>query len=127
MTGTGTVARMLAATGLRTREVRRSAIVLAVIAVSVVMAKLILAELDHYHALLLLHPLPVVVLGAIIGMTYGLLGAGLVLIYRTNRIINFAHGQIGAFGVAVFGLVAVRYHVPYWIMFPVALRRRPVW
>ena len=48
-------------------------------------------------------PLPVVVLGAIIGMTYGLLAVGLVLVYRTNRIINFAHGEVGAFGAAVFG------------------------
>ena len=40
-------------------------------------------------------------------MTYGLLAVGLVLIYRTNRIINFAHGQIGAFGAAFFGLAVV--------------------
>ena len=46
-------------------------------------------------------PLPVILLGTIIGMTYGLLAVGLVLIYRTNRIINFAHGQIGAFGGGV--------------------------
>ena len=39
----------------------------------------------------------------IIGMTYGLLAVGLVLVYRTNRIINFAHGEIGAFGAAFFG------------------------
>ena len=66
-------------------------------------------------------PLPVVLLGTIIGLTYGLLGVGLVLIFRTNRIINFAHGQIGAFGAAFFGLIAVKYHVPYWIVFPVAI------
>ena len=37
-------------------------------------------------------------------MTYGLLAVGLVLVYRSNRIINFAHGEIGAFGAAVFGV-----------------------
>ena len=52
-------------------------------------------------------PLPVIVLGAIIGMTYGLLAVGLVLVYRSNRIINFAHGEIGAFGAAVFGVAVV--------------------
>ena len=52
-------------------------------------------------------PLPVIVLGAIIGMTYGLLAVGLVLVYRTNRIINFAHGEIGAFGAAVFGTAVI--------------------
>ncbi len=62
-------------------------------------------------------PLPVVVLGLIVGLTYGLLSVGLVLIYRTNRIINFAHGQIGAFGAAFFGLEVASFHLPYWIAF----------
>ena len=60
-------------------------------------------------------PLPVIVLGAIIGMTYGLLAVGLVLVYRTNRIINFAHGEIGAFGAAFFGTAVIRWHVPYYV------------
>lgn len=66
-------------------------------------------------------PLPVVVLGIIIGLTYGLLAVGLVLIYRTNRIINFAHGEIGAFGAALFGLAVVRWNIPYWIALLLAL------
>src|SRR4051794_26202121 len=59
-------------------------------------------------------PLPIVLLGTIIGITYGLLGVGLLLIYRTNRIINFAHGEIGAFAAAFFGIEATRWHFPYW-------------
>ena len=66
-------------------------------------------------------PGPVLVLGLIIGLTYGLLAVGLVLIYRSNRIINFAHGQIGAFGAALFGIMVVRWHLPYWIAFLPAL------
>ncbi|MGN6474945.1 MAG: ABC transporter permease subunit, partial [Mycobacteriales bacterium] len=66
-------------------------------------------------------PLPYVLLGAITGLTYGLLAVGLVLIYRTNKIINFAHGQIGAFGSALFGLGTVSWGVPYWVAFPIAL------
>jgi ABC-type branched-subunit amino acid transport system ATPase component/ABC-type branched-subunit amino acid transport system permease subunit len=65
-------------------------------------------------------PLPVLVLGAIIGMTYGLLAVGLVLVYRTNRIINFAHGEIGAFGAAVFGTAVLRWHIPYYLALPIA-------
>ncbi|MEY2473805.1 MAG: hypothetical protein QOK28_3134 [Actinomycetota bacterium] len=65
-------------------------------------------------------PLPVIVLGAIIGMTYGLLAVGLVLVYRTNRIINFAHGEVGAFGAAVFGTAVLRWHVPYYAALPIA-------
>ena len=66
-------------------------------------------------------PLPPVVLGLIIGLTYGLLGVGVVLVYRTNRIVNFAHGEIGAFGAAFFGVVVTRWHVPYWVGFPLGL------
>jgi ABC-type branched-subunit amino acid transport system ATPase component/ABC-type branched-subunit amino acid transport system permease subunit len=64
---------------------------------------------------------PVVVLGAITGMVYGILAVGLVLVYRSTRIINFAHGQIGAFGAALLGVAVVRWHVPYWVAFPGAL------
>jgi ABC-type branched-subunit amino acid transport system ATPase component/ABC-type branched-subunit amino acid transport system permease subunit len=66
-------------------------------------------------------PFPVVVLGMIIGMTYGLLAVGLVLIYRSNRIVNFAHGEIGAFAAAVFGAVVIRWHVPYYVALPLAM------
>jgi ABC-type branched-subunit amino acid transport system ATPase component/ABC-type branched-subunit amino acid transport system permease subunit len=64
---------------------------------------------------------PVLLLGLIVGLTYGLLAVGLVLIYRTNRIVNFAHGQIGAFGAAFFGLEVVTWHIPYWVAFLPAL------
>jgi ABC-type branched-subunit amino acid transport system ATPase component/ABC-type branched-subunit amino acid transport system permease subunit len=66
-------------------------------------------------------PFPVIVLGTIIGMTYGLLAVGLVLIYRSNRIVNFAHGEIGAFAAAVFGVVVIRWHVPYYVALPLAM------
>ncbi len=66
-------------------------------------------------------PLPVLMLGTVIGLVYGLLAVGLVLIYRTNRIINFAHGEIGAFGAAVFGIAATRWSVPYYVALPLAL------
>ena len=66
-------------------------------------------------------PGPVLLLGLIIGLTYGLLAVGLVLIYRTNRIINFAHGQVGAFGAAFFGIEVVKWHLPYWVAFLPAL------
>ena len=64
---------------------------------------------------------PVVALGAITGMVYGILAVGLVLVFRSSRIINFAHGQIGAFGAALLGVAVVSWHVPYWLAFPGAL------
>jgi ABC-type branched-subunit amino acid transport system ATPase component/ABC-type branched-subunit amino acid transport system permease subunit len=89
--------------------------------VVLVIAKIVLAVLDAHQVVQASTPFPVILLGTIVGMTYGLLAVGLVLIYRTNRIINFAHGQIGAFASAFFGLAAVQWHIPYWVAFPIAL------
>jgi ABC-type branched-subunit amino acid transport system ATPase component/ABC-type branched-subunit amino acid transport system permease subunit len=44
-----------------------------------------------------------------------------VIVYRSNRIINFAHGEIGALGAALFALAVVRFHAPYYVTFPLAL------
>jgi ABC-type branched-subunit amino acid transport system ATPase component/ABC-type branched-subunit amino acid transport system permease subunit len=60
-------------------------------------------------------------LGTITGMTYGILAVGLILIYRSNKIINFAHGEIGAFSAAVFGALVTRGELHYWLAFPVAI------
>lgn len=60
-------------------------------------------------------------LGAITGMTYGILAVGLVLVYRSSRIINFAHGEIGAFGAALAGVLVVRWQTPYWVALLAAL------
>jgi branched-chain amino acid transport system permease protein len=40
--------------------------------------------------------MPTIILnGAFVGLVYGLLAVGLVVIYRTSRIINFAYGETG--------------------------------
>nr|MDT0664739.1 hypothetical protein [Micromonospora sp. DSM 115978] len=36
--------------------------------------------------------------GLVTGLTYALLGAGLVLVYRATRVINVAQGELGVFG-----------------------------
>jgi ABC-type branched-subunit amino acid transport system ATPase component/ABC-type branched-subunit amino acid transport system permease subunit len=64
---------------------------------------------------------PLVVLGVITGLTYGLLALGLTLIYRSNRMINFAHGEIGAFAATLFLLASRRWGIPYWPAFALAL------
>lgn len=66
-------------------------------------------------------PAAFVMLGAITGITYGLLSVGLVLVFRSSRIINFAHGETGAFGAAIFGLLAVKLGLPYYLALPAAL------
>lgn len=64
---------------------------------------------------------PVVILGLITGLTYGVLAVGLVLVFRSSRILNFAHGEVGAFAAAVFGSQVVKFELPYWLIFPAAL------
>ena len=43
------------------------------------------------------------------GLTYAAFAAGFVLIYRSTGVLNFAHGEMGAFGLAVFVLLLVDY------------------
>ena len=62
-------------------------------------------------------PVAVLFLGLLIGLTYGLLAVGLVIVFRTNRIINFAHGEIGAFAGTAMGTMVLKGHVPYWLAF----------
>ena len=58
---------------------------------------------------------PILVIGLVIGMTYGLIAVGLVIVYRVSKVINFAQGAIGTVGAAVLGMLVTKYGVPYWI------------
>ena len=104
------------------RRARAAVIAVSIGAAVVALAAGLLSKLDahtatgHWET-----PLPPIILGMIVGLTYGLLAVGLVLVYRTNRIVNFAHGEIGALGAAFFGLAVVRWHIPYWVAFPFGL------
>ena len=55
-------------------------------------------------------PVSVIFLGAIVGLSYGLLATGLVLVYRAQRIINLAHAQLGVVGAAVLAYADLRLH-----------------
>lgn len=66
-------------------------------------------------------PIEVVTLGLITGLTYGLLGVGLTLVYRSTRILNFAHGEIGALPAALIPILVINNRWPYWVVLPVAL------
>jgi ABC-type branched-subunit amino acid transport system ATPase component/ABC-type branched-subunit amino acid transport system permease subunit len=52
-------------------------------------------------------PLGIVAKGALFGSATGLLAVGLVLTYRTTRVINFAYGAMGSLGGAVAATLAV--------------------
>jgi ABC-type branched-subunit amino acid transport system ATPase component/ABC-type branched-subunit amino acid transport system permease subunit len=67
-----------------------------------------------------LHP-AAVMLGVIVGLLYGLLAVGFVLIHRTSRFINLAHPQVGVFAAAVLTVATERWRLPYWVAFVGAL------
>jgi ABC-type branched-subunit amino acid transport system ATPase component/ABC-type branched-subunit amino acid transport system permease subunit len=54
-----------------------------------------------------------VMVGVTYGLQYGLLALGLVLVYRSSRFINVAHGQMGVLGALVLGRLALDAHLPY--------------
>ncbi len=56
-------------------------------------------------------------LGMVTGLTYAAFAAGFMLVYRSTGTLNFAHGEIGAFSVAVFVLLNVGYGVNWWLSF----------
>jgi ABC-type branched-subunit amino acid transport system permease subunit len=65
--------------------------------------------------------LDVVVLGVIQGLLYGALAIGLVLVYRAQRFVNFAHANIGIISSVLLGKLVLDGHVPYGLALPVAV------
>lgn len=47
-------------------------------------------------------------------MANALLAVGLVMVHLSTRVINFAHGELGAFAVAMMLMLVRAYHWPYW-------------
>ncbi|HEY2834415.1 MAG TPA: ATP-binding cassette domain-containing protein [Sporichthyaceae bacterium] len=62
-------------------------------------------------------PLGVILLGALIGTGNGLLAVGLVLTYRSHRVVNFALAGIGGLGAAL----AIGLHLGKGVPWPVAI------
>src|SRR3954470_17950992 len=58
-------------------------------------------------------PLGVLINGAVLGMLYALLAFGLILVYRANRIINFAHAGLGLVPAVTALLLVTNRHWPY--------------
>jgi branched-chain amino acid transport system permease protein len=66
-------------------------------------------------------PRGVLVGGAVIGALYGLIAMGLILVYRANRIINFAQAQLGSVPAVLALLLIARRGWPYLLAVPVML------
>jgi len=66
-------------------------------------------------------PLGIVVLGVVYGTVTALGAMGIILVYRANRFINFAHGALGSLvGVLAIGMVK-QHGVSYWVALPAAV------
>ncbi len=59
--------------------------------------------------------------GAIYGLVVGLMAMGIVLVYRTSRVLNFAVGNMGLIGAALLVLIDLNYNWPFWIAVVVAV------
>ncbi len=53
--------------------------------------------------------------GVVNGLIFGLLAMGIVLIYRSTRVINFAVGNMGLPGAALFALMMINWGFPFWV------------
>ena len=66
-------------------------------------------------------PPGVLAIGTLLGMLYALVAFGLILVYRANRIINFAQAEIGA-TAAVLGVLLIKTdHWPYLLALAVTV------
>ncbi|HEY2427545.1 MAG TPA: ABC transporter permease, partial [Acidimicrobiales bacterium] len=63
----------------------------------------------------------VAVHGVLLGLVYGVLAAGLVLVYRASGVVNFAHGETGALGAAVLAKLVLDEHWPFVVALPTVL------
>jgi branched-chain amino acid transport system permease protein len=66
-------------------------------------------------------PVGIVTVGVVEGSVTALLAIGLILIYRTNRFINFAYGSMGSLvGVFFLGLF-IQHHWPFFLILPLGV------
>jgi branched-chain amino acid transport system permease protein len=70
--------------------------------------------------------LPDLIQGLALGSLYGIVGVGIILIYRTSRIINFAAGALGAIPAIIALLLDLQNHISYLAVLPITLIGGPL-
>jgi branched-chain amino acid transport system permease protein len=63
----------------------------------------------------------VTISGLVTGSLYGLLALGLVLIYRTTGVLNFAYSAISTFGAGFLYVLETSRGVNFWLALPLSL------
>jgi branched-chain amino acid transport system permease protein len=66
-------------------------------------------------------PLGVVINGALVGGRIALIALGIALVYRANRIVNFAQGDLGGVPAALGVMLVVSWGWSYWLGLTVGL------
>ena len=59
--------------------------------------------------------------GALVGLMYALVAVGIVLVYKTSGVANFAQGAIAMTGGYAAWAIAAFFGVPLWVSIPLAL------
>ena len=59
----------------------------------------------------------VVFSGVVNGATYGIMAVGIILIYRSTRVINLAIAQMGGIAAALLARMVINWNVNYWVAF----------
>lgn len=60
-------------------------------------------------------PAGIVLLGLVLGGLNAMLAAGIVIVHRTSRVVNFAHGDIGAVGGVLAVQLTLVWGWPYYV------------
>jgi branched-chain amino acid transport system permease protein len=66
-------------------------------------------------------PPEVIANGMVLGSLYAMVAMGLILVYRANRIINFAQAQLGAVPAVIALLLIAKRGVPYLAVLPIVI------
>jgi ABC-type branched-subunit amino acid transport system ATPase component/ABC-type branched-subunit amino acid transport system permease subunit len=82
---------------------------------------LVVAYAIAYVALPKHIPVGVAAQGIVLGALQGLIAMGLVLVYRSIRIINFSQATIGAMAAALAIVLVVGFHWNYWLAVVIGL------
>jgi len=53
-------------------------------------------------------------IGLVNGLSVALIAMGIVLVYRSSRVINFAVGDLGVPAAALLAVMVGEHHIPYW-------------
>jgi len=66
-------------------------------------------------------PTEILLLGMVYGSLYALIGMGVILVYRANRIVNFAQAQLGSVPAVIALLLIAKRGVPWIVALPIAV------